>query len=73
MERTVTPKDLAHQLVGGEMLMSAPENLSNDQLHSIGIVEGKKATIEFESWRNGVRSGRKNSPAGWQVTVDHVL
>ena len=26
-----------------------PENLSNDQLHSIGIVEGKKATIGFES------------------------
>jgi len=34
----------------------APENLSNDQLHSIGIVEGKKAIIEFES---GVKvSGR---------------
>jgi phenylalanine-4-hydroxylase len=30
----------------------APENLSNDQLHSIGIVEGKKATIEFESGVN---------------------
>src|SRR5207248_7917432 len=28
---------------------AAPENLSNDQLHSIGIVEGRKATIEFES------------------------
>src|ERR1043166_291540 len=27
----------------------APQNLSNDQLHSIGIVEGKKTTIEFES------------------------
>jgi phenylalanine-4-hydroxylase len=34
----------------------APENLSRDQLHSIGIVEGEKATIEFES---GVKvSGR---------------
>ena len=34
----------------------APEKLSNDQLHSIGIVEGKKATVEFES---GVKvSGR---------------
>src|SRR6478609_2190896 len=33
-----------------------PEDLSNDQLHSIGIVEGKKATVEFES---GVKvSGR---------------
>jgi phenylalanine-4-hydroxylase len=33
-----------------------PESLSSDQLHSIGIVEGKKATIEFES---GVKvSGR---------------
>jgi phenylalanine-4-hydroxylase len=33
-----------------------PEKLSNDQLHSIGIVEGKKATVEFES---GVKvSGR---------------
>ena len=30
----------------------APENLSNGQLHSIGIVEGKKATIEFESGVN---------------------
>jgi len=28
---------------------AAPENLSRDQLHSIGIVEGRKATIEFES------------------------
>src|SRR5438874_6091785 len=28
---------------------AAPENLSSDQLHSIGIVEGRKATIEFES------------------------
>jgi len=28
---------------------AAPENLSNDQLHSIGIVEGRKATIELES------------------------
>jgi phenylalanine-4-hydroxylase len=28
---------------------AAPENLSNDQLHSIGITEGRKATIEFES------------------------
>src|SRR6266478_821519 len=28
---------------------AAPENLSNDQLHSIGVVEGKKATIGFES------------------------
>src|SRR5205823_12216763 len=27
----------------------APENLSNDQLRSVGIVEGKKATVEFES------------------------
>jgi len=26
-----------------------PEKLSNDQLHSIGITEGRKATIEFES------------------------
>jgi phenylalanine-4-hydroxylase len=34
----------------------APENLSNDQLHSIGIVEGKKAAVELES---GVKvSGR---------------
>lgn len=34
----------------------APENLSNDQLHSIGIVEGKRGTIEFEG---GVKiSGR---------------
>ncbi len=34
----------------------APENLTSDQLHSIGIVEGKKAAIEFES---GVKvSGR---------------
>ena len=34
----------------------APEKLSNDQLHSIGIVEGRKATVEFES---GVKvSGR---------------
>src|SRR5205085_9709320 len=28
---------------------AAPENLSRDQLLSIGIVEGRKATIEFES------------------------
>jgi phenylalanine-4-hydroxylase len=28
---------------------AAPENLSRDQLHSIGIVEGRKATIEFET------------------------
>src|SRR5256714_949892 len=28
---------------------AAPENLSKDQLHSIGIVNGRKATIEFES------------------------
>ena len=28
---------------------AAPENLSRDQLHSIGIVDGRKATIEFES------------------------
>src|SRR5437773_1531851 len=28
---------------------AAPENLSKDRLHSIGIVEGRKATIEFES------------------------
>ena len=28
---------------------AAPENLSNDQLHSIGITEGKKAMIEFGS------------------------
>jgi phenylalanine-4-hydroxylase len=28
---------------------AAPENLSRDQLHSVGIVEGRKATIEFES------------------------
>src|SRR5439155_1290966 len=28
---------------------AAPENLSRDQLQSIGIVEGRKATIEFES------------------------
>ena len=28
---------------------AAPENLSRDQLHGIGIVEGRKATIEFES------------------------
>ena len=27
----------------------APENLSRDQLHSVGIVDGRKATIEFES------------------------
>ena len=34
----------------------APENLSHDQLHSIDIVEGKKASVEFES---GVKvSGR---------------
>jgi len=35
---------------------AAPENLSNDQLHSIGITEGRKATIEFES--GGIVSGR---------------
>ena len=52
---------------------AAPENLSNDQLHSIGIVEGKKATIGFESWSHGVRSGRKNSPAGWQTAFDHIF
>ena len=28
---------------------AAPENLSRDQLHSIGVVDGRKATIEFES------------------------
>jgi phenylalanine-4-hydroxylase len=28
---------------------AAPEKLSSDQLHSVGIVEGRKATIEFES------------------------
>jgi len=28
---------------------AAPENLSRDQLQSIGIVDGRKATIEFES------------------------
>jgi phenylalanine-4-hydroxylase len=28
---------------------AAPENLSSDQLHSIGIIEGRKTTIEFES------------------------
>jgi phenylalanine-4-hydroxylase len=28
---------------------AAPENLSSDQLHSIRIVEGRNATIEFES------------------------
>src|SRR3989440_335533 len=28
---------------------AAPEHLSSDQLHSIGITEGKKATIEFKS------------------------
>src|SRR5216110_2923881 len=28
---------------------AAPENLSRDQLHSVGIVDGRKATIAFES------------------------
>src|SRR5205807_3326290 len=34
---------------GWRNVHAAPENLSNDQLHSVGIAEGRKATIEFES------------------------
>src|SRR5437763_6099190 len=41
----------------------APENLSNDQLHSIGIVEGKKATVEFES---GVKVSGRVEKILWQ-------
>ena len=48
-ERIGTQKDLARQLVAGEMFMPRLKIFLNDQLHSIGIVEGKKATIGFES------------------------
>src|SRR5256714_2357924 len=41
----------------------APENLSNDRLHSIGIVEGKKATVEFES---GVKVSGRVEKIVWQ-------
>src|SRR5437763_5121870 len=41
----------------------APENLLHDQLHSVGIVEGKKATVEFES---GIRVSGRVERIVWQ-------
>ena len=51
---------------------TAPELLTNDQLHALGIVEGRKAKIEFVS--GVVVSGKveKHFASRREITADHV-
>ena len=52
---------------------ASPESLTNDQLHALGVVEGRKAKIEFI---NGVIvSGKveKRFASRRKITADHIL
>ena len=52
---------------------ASPELLTNDQLHALGIVEGRKAKIEFVSGVDGIRKSRKHLATRRQITADHIF
>ena len=52
---------------------ASPELLTNDQLHALGIVEGRKAKIEFVSGVVGCRKSGKHLATRRKITADHVL